>query len=406
MQEKNIPPGDRNIDGANLIGAKRSIDSVLRDGIQKRGLPFVIGAVGTKEGTVYEGSCRHADLCAPVDADTMIWIASMTKAVTAVALMQLVEQGELSLQQEAGKILPKLSGVKILEGYDRYGKEIITSCGKSITVEQLLNHTSGLAYSFWNARIDRYYREHHLPDTTSGSLKSLPAILARTPGTGWEYGTSADWAGLILEKLTGMKLGEYFHKFIFTPLKMKSTAFEIQNLKPPAPFFQLEPTGSVNKISFLFPQNAEYHSGGAGLYSTVRDYLRFSRMLLNCGSLDGTKILKPDTVRTMFENRIGRLEVKPLKGCGGSLDLRFEEGITWKWGLCFMINEEGLPGRRSPGSQFWGGAANTFVWIDPKKEITGIFATQVLPFLNEPCERAFSEFEAAVYNCALSGHYN
>lgn len=392
-----MPFDKMNLDIKKPIGAARAIDSVLQDSIQKRGLPFAVGAVGSKEETIYEGSACHAGLCSPVNVDTVIWIASMTKAVTATALMQLVEQGKLSLQQEAGSILPELSDLKVHGGYDRSGKEMLIPCREPVTVEQLLNHTSGFAYSFWNERMDRYYREHQLPDTTSGSIKSLPAVLVEKPGAAWEYGISADWAGLILEKLTGMSLEKYFREFIFNPLKMSNTSFKIQNRMRPAPFYQLAQSGAMQKIPFIFPQKAEYHSGGAGLYSTVRDYLRFSRMLLNQGSLDGAKILKPDTVRMMFENRIGRLEVRPLKGRGSSLDLRFEEGVTWKWGLCYMINEEELPSRRSPGSQFWGGAANTFVWIDPKKGLTGIFATQVLPFLNEPCEKSFSEFESAVY---------
>ena len=383
----------------NDMGYTRDfLDAVLRESTQIQGLPFSIGGVCAKHGTVYEGFACNEKICDPVDMDTIIWIASMTKAVTTTAIMQLLERGALSLKQKAGSILPELLDLPVLKGYDGQGKSILAPCEGAITVEQLLNHSSGFAYSFWNESINRYYRENGLPDTTSGSLKSLSAPLVRQPGTAWEYGISTDWLGLLLEKLTGMRLGEYLEKNILVPLNMQSTGFVIKDLKRLAPFYQLDSNNCCSRIPFIFPQNAEFHSGGAGLYSTVRDYLRFSRMLLNKGRLEGVTILRPETVALMFGEGVTGPKVRTLKGCGDSLDLRFYEDVQKSWGLCFMKNEETLPGGRSAGSQFWGGAANTYVFIDPKKELGGVFATQVLPFQNRPCEAAFARFEEAVYD--------
>lgn len=385
---------------------KASLDTVLRESVCGKGLPFSIGGICTKEGTVYEGFEYKNDICSPVNMDSIIWLASMTKAITTVALMQLVERGEISLKQAAGSILPELSEQIILKDFDELGRAILTPCKNKITIEQLLNHTSGFGYSFWNSVIDRYHKEKDLPDTTSGSLRCLSAPLVREPGTGWEYGISTDWAGLILEKITGLKLETYLKTNIFNPLNMNDTGFKVKDFHRLTPFYELDSQGTFRKIPFVFPQNPEFHSGGAGLYGTVRDYLRFMRMLLNKGALDGTKILLPSTVERMFRNSIGKLTVVPLKGCGNSLELKFDDGVSKKWGLCYMINEEQLPSGRSPGSQFWGGAANTFVWIDPSKEMAGIFATQALPFLNKPCFCAFTEFETAAYKVAVTTPYD
>lgn len=215
------------------------MDSALLKGVRKNGLPFAIGGVCKKEGICYEGFSCNESLCGPVDMDTILWLASMTKAVTSVAVMQLVEQGMLSLEQKAGEILPELFRLSVLEGYDEEGNAVLTSCESAVTIRQLLNHTSGFAYSFWDPLIDRYYSENKLPDTTSGRLSCLSVPLVRQPGTAWEYGISTDWLGLILEKLTGIRLGEYFRKYIFAPLKMHDTGFKVADMKRLAPFYQL-----------------------------------------------------------------------------------------------------------------------------------------------------------------------
>src|SRR3954466_6410288 len=200
--------------------ALAGIDTVLRSAITAGDVPGVVSAVTTRDETLYQSAFGERALGsgAPMTLDTVMWIASMTKPVTGVAAMQLVEQGRLSLDEPAGKVLPELAQVKVLDGWDAAGKPRLREANGVITLRKLLTHTSGFAYDIWNADMDRYLNVMNLPRAGSGKNIALTTPLAFDPGARWEYGISIDWAGKMVEAVSGQRLGEYMRQNIFEPL--------------------------------------------------------------------------------------------------------------------------------------------------------------------------------------------
>jgi methyl acetate hydrolase len=221
------------------------------------------------------------------------------------------------------------------------------------------------------------------------------------PGEKFEYGISMDWAGKMVEAVSGQKLGVFMRENIFEPLGMASTAFKITpDMETRRAWLHTRgEDGTLEPYDFVKPQDPEFEEGGGGLYSTCRDYTRFTRMMLNNGELDGLRIISPETVALMSRNAIGDLSVGPLKTVMPDLsnDCEFFPRQRKTWGLSFMINEEKAPAGRSAGSLSWAGLSNVYFWIDPKEDIAGTFMTQMLPFADGPSVDAFLKFEKKVY---------
>jgi methyl acetate hydrolase len=367
------------------------IGKTLEDTVKAGDVPGVAAAAATDKGVIFEGG---AGVLRP---DSVIWIASMTKAVTAAAAMQLVERGKLSLDKPAAEVVPELAGKGVLEGFDAAGRPITRKPARPITLRHLLTHTSGLGYDTWNADIMRYRQAAGIPAVGSCRNAALTTPLLFDPGERWEYGISIDWAGKMVEAASGQRLDRYLTERIFMPLDMGDTGFAIgpaQRLRKA----RMHTRGDgFTPIDHEIPQMPEFHMGGGGLYSTVVDYLRFTRALLSGGG----PILRPETVTLMAQNHMAegvRCRLLRSQLAGMSTDLGFVDGM--QWGLSFMINPEPLPGRRSAGSLAWGGLANSYYWIDPVKKITGVWATQLLPFNDPRAVAAFEKFERAVYSAA------
>ncbi len=383
---------------------KGRLDPLVQNAVSSGALPGVVGAVTTAEATIYEAAFGERVLGEGprMTLDTVMWIASMTKPVTGVAAMQLVEQGRLSLDEPAGKVIPALGEVKVLEGWDSEGQPRLREAKGVITLRKLLTHTSGFAYDIWNADMDRYLNVMSLPRAGSGKNIALTTPLASDPGTRWEYGIGIDWAGKMVEAATGQRLGDYMRQHIFEPLGMHSTAYRItpSMRERLAKVHQRAADGSLGVTAFETNQDPEFEPGGGGLYSTATDYLRFMRMILNNGRGNGNVILRPETVALMSRNAMGDLRVNPLPATRTALscDAEFFPGSPKTWGLTFMINEAAGHTGRPAGSLAWAGLGNTYFWIDPKNGIAGVHMAQVLPFVDAWALEAFYAFEKGVYD--------
>jgi len=377
-----------------------SIAAPLRHAAETGDIPGVVAAAATRDGVIFEQGFGVRDVATgvPMTADTVVWIASMTKAITAACAMQLVEQGRLSLDGEIAAVLPELGRGQVLDGFDADGKPRLRAPRRAITLRHLLTHTSGYTYDMWNAGMTRYMEVTGTPGIISCQNAALSTPLVFDPGEKWEYGISIDWAGKAVEAVSGQTLAAYMTDHIFAPLGMSDTAFRIggEQRRRLAKIHARTPEGIVATDTEI-PQEPEFHMGGGGLYATVGDYLKFTRMILHGGRFNGAQVLRQETVATMAQNAMGGLVCNAMKTAapGLSHDVDFLAGM--QWGLSFLINPQPLPTGRSAGSLAWAGLANSYFWIDPARGVTGVYATQLLPFFDPKAVAAFEGFERAVY---------
>jgi methyl acetate hydrolase len=286
----------------------------------------------------------------------------------------------------------------VLEGFDAAGKPRLRAPRRAITLHHLLTHSAGFSYDIWNADIVRYIELTGTPTIISGKNAALDLPLIADPGTKWEYSIAIDWAGKAVEAVSGQTLDKYLAENLLQPLGMTDTSFKISDAQRRrlARVHSRTPQGLV-ATDIEMPQNPEFYAGGGGLYSTAGDYLKFAQMILHGGTFKGAQVLRPETIATMSNNAIGNLVCNPMKTAipAFSNDVDFIAGM--KWGLSFLINPAQMPTGRSAGSLAWAGLANSYYWIDPTRKVTGVFATQILPFYDEKAVKAFDNFETAVY---------
>ncbi|OBR49212.1 serine hydrolase [Paraburkholderia tropica] len=381
------------------------MDDAIRNGVA----PGVVAIAATPDGIIYEGAFGNAGLDddAPISPDTVFWILSMTKAVTAAACMQLIEQGRVQVDQPAAEILPALASPQVLEGFASDNTPLLRPATRPITVRHLLTHTSGHTYSLWSEALARYEEVTGTPVIFSGKNAAFDIPLEFDPGERWHYGISLDWVGKLVEAVSGQSLDVYFRENIFSPLGMKDTGFLIgsEQRRRLATAAQRQPDGSLLSQPYEPPQRPEFFMGGTGLFSTPRDYLAFLRMLLQGGSLGGVRILKPQTVAAMMSNQIGDLNVEKMVSPrpARSNDFDLFPGMKHKWGFSFDINAQPGPFGRSAGSAAWAGALNTHYWIDPVKQVTGALYTQVWPFYDDQVVGLFNRFEKSLYQAIEKG---
>jgi len=380
-----------------------SIDKLFTQATESKAMPGIVAVAATDNGIVYEGAFGKRELGkdAAMSVDSVVWIASMTKAVTGTAAMQLVERGKLSLDRPASEVVAALSSAKVLEGFDDAGKPRLRAPRKPITLRNLMTHTAGFAYEIWRPEIAQYQSATNTPGITTCADAALTTPLLFDPGDRWEYGISIDWIGKMVEAVSGQKLDRYFQDNIFGPLGMKDTGF---NISPSmrsrlASVHQRDEKGVLTPIEFALPENPEFLMGGGGLYGTARDYLAFTQMIVQGGSLGGAQVLKRETVDLMGQNHIAPLDIPSIKTAapGLSNDVDLFPGMRKGWGLSFLINTQEAPTGRSAGSLAWAGLANTYFWIDRAKRVSGVFLSQLLPFYDATAIDLFGKFETEVY---------
>jgi len=384
---------------------KAQADKVLKEAVSRGDVPGVTAAATDARGTTYEAGFGKRVLgeSADMTPDTVGWIASMTKAVTGAAAMQLVERGKLKLDAPAKEVVPELGQVGVLDGVDAAGNPKMRKPKSDITLRHLLTHTAGFGYDIWSPEIAQYMEAMGVPGVISCQNKALTTPLLFDPGERWFYGINIDWAGKMVEAASGKKLGQYMDDNILGPLGMDSTGFRISDDMRGrlAKIHHRGADGALQPDPALeLPQEPEFEMGGGGLYSTAGDYLKFVRMMLNQGRSDkGEQVLKPESVDAMSRNAMGDSKVCVLKTAAPPLsnDAEFFPGMDKQWGLSFMINNEEAPTGRSAGALAWAGLANTYYWIDQKKGIGGVYVTQILPFADVKSLPLFHAFESAAY---------
>jgi methyl acetate hydrolase len=383
--------------------SKAQIDQVLRQKSEAKEIPGAVAMAATGKEVIYQGAYGKRDLSKDdaMTADSVFWIASMTKAITSAAAMQLVEQGKLSLDAPIGKVLPDLAAPQVLEGFDAKGEPKLRPAKKPITLRHLMTHTAGFAYDMWNGDMVKYLEKTGTPGIISCQHAALKTPIMTDPGTRWEYGTNIDFVGKAVEAASGKKLDAYLRDHMFAPLGMTDTGFKVgdaQRKRLVAMHSRAE-DGSLAPIPFELEQNPEFHMGGGGLYGTAADYIKFTQMILNKGRGNGNQVLKAETVATMGQNHIGELNMTKLSSAVAfaTNDVDLYPDMVKKWGLSFLINTAKTPEGRSPGSLAWAGLANTYYWIDPSRDIAGVILMQVLPFADKKCLETFAGFESGVY---------
>jgi len=382
-----------NIDPAKL-------DDALRSSLQKHGIPTATVIVGNADHVTYSGTIGKRDSASSVNAavDTIFRIASMTKAITTTAALQLVEQGKVKLDEPVSKFLPELAKLDVLEGFDASGKPMLRPAKTPIALRHLLTHTSGFAYANWNPTLTQYNKVSGSSAPPTAVAPLIPLMFE--PGTKWHYGPSVDWAGKLVEKISGLTLEQYFQNNILQPLGMKSTSF----LVPPEKFDRLvstyrrQPDGKLKEDPRTQPAPPTVYNGGGGLFSTAADYIRFTQMILRKGRGAGKEeILRPKTVELMSINQIGAIPIERLKSTDASLTADLDVGPGCKYTYGFLLNTMMSPLGLPAGTLMWAGVENTFYWIDPHRSLCAVIMMQFFPFLDPQGAGMLADFAKAAY---------
>lgn len=385
---------------AKTLFAASGIDGVIQTGMTRRKIPTVVAMVANADQITYTGAFGKRDATSGIDVkpDSIFAIASMTKAITSTAAMQLVEQGKVGLHEPAGKYLPELAKLDVLDGFDSAGKPTLHPSAKPVTLHHLMTHTSGFAYDTWDERMLKYNAAHGGP--SAGVVAPLTPLIFE-PGTRWQYGTGLDWTGKLVEKVSGLSLEDYMQRNILQPLGMKDTTFVF----PAAKYDRLVGSYRRQKDGVLkadprnMPMPPKQFNGGGGLFSTAPDYVKFMQMILHKGRGPNGQILQEKTVAMMTTNQIGDISAGKLKTVRPEIssDVDFHPGVKDGFTYGFLINTTAYQGGRPAGSLAWAGVENTYYWIDPKKSLCGVIMMQFFPFADSQAVGLLGDFERAVY---------
>ena len=393
---------------------KKSADAILEQAVRpapgRPAVPGVVAAVTDRDGDLYSGvaGLRAQGGDAPMTPGTIFALFSTTKAITATAVLQLVEEGRLDLDAPAAAYAPAIGALQVLDGFDPQGRPRLRAPKRAVTTRMLLLHTAGFGYDFFNEAYLRLATEQGQPSVITALRASIETPLLFDPGERWEYGTSMDWAGQVVEGITGQRLGDVMAERIFAPLGMTDTGFALTPSMRArlATMHQRDADGTLAPLpDFALPQEPEVQMGGHGLYSTVTDYSRFLRLWLNDGMGPHGPVLRPETVRMAAGNGLGALKIRPLPGVIPALsnDAEFVPGMPKSWAMSFMVNEEPAPTGRPAGALSWAGLANLYYWIDRENGLAGFWATQILPFADAASVGGYLDFETAVYRALREG---
>ncbi|GAA6140284.1 serine hydrolase domain-containing protein [Hydrogenophaga sp. 5NK40-0174] len=385
-----------------------ALNAVLQQNANRHGgSPGVVAMATDRNGNFFEGAAgvRQLGKDAPMSTDSVLALFSTTKAIAGVCLMQLVEEGQLKLSDPAGDYVPDIDELQVLESFDYAGQPRTRVPKRRITVNDLMLHTSGLCYEFFSEKDLQFRKARNIPTIVASDYSSIRTVLLHDPGEEWTYGVNMDWAGLIVEKLRGKRLGEVMRERVFDPLGMKDIGFTMTDdmAKRRATIHDRAADGKLTPLPDLaLPQPAVMDCGGHGLYGTVGEYMKFIRMFLNNGDGPNGRVLKPETVEAMCTDGLAEMglssggwtsSIPSLTNTG-----EFFAGTDKGWGYTFMTNRQATPSGRPAGSLMWAGLANCYYWIDRQNGVGGYWGTQILPFHDTASYPGFVEFESAVYN--------
>ena len=386
---------------------KSTLDTVLAQTTQRHGgAPGVVAMATDRNGNFYQGAAGTRELGkdSPMATDSVFAIFSTTKAMTGVCIMQLVEEGKISLADPAGRYAPEIDELQVLDGFDAAGQPRTRAPKRAITVNDLMLHTSGLCYEFFSADDLKYRTAKGIPTIVSSSFDSIRTVLLHDPGAAWTYGANIDWLGRIVEQQRGQRLGAVMKERIFDPLGMQDIGFQMSDSMK-ARRVTIHDRAADGKLTplpdLMLPDPPPMDMGGHGLYATVGEYMKFIRMVLNDGTGAHGRVLQAETVRQMAQDGLAAMglsvggwttSIPSLSNTG-----EFFPGLDKGWAYTFMTNRERAPTGRSANSLMWAGLANSYYWIDRSSGIGGYWATQILPFQDCASYPGFVEFETAVY---------
>lgn len=375
------------------------LNEVIEESVQGQDAPFLVAMVGDRDGVKWSGAAGDRAPGRKATIDTSFRIFSMTKAIGCTAAMILIDRGKLDPNAPVELIVPEFKEIKVLDGFDGDAPRLRAPRTKA-TVRNLATHTSGLVYEFWNADIPRYMQATGHPSILSGLKSSLNYPLAFDPGERWDYGIGIDWLGQVVEAVDGRRIDRFCREEILDPLDMNDTVFEVEDKTDRLASVSMRgEDGKFGAFDIAPPTRPEFYGMGHALYSTAPDYMRFLRMYLNKGELEGKRLLSERTVNSLLANQIGDIEIPVFKTMNPmvSADVDLFPGLKKSHSMAFMRVDEDVPGKRAAGSQFWAGVLNTHCWFDPKRNVAAVLMTQSLPFGEPRFMRAYDAFEQAVY---------
>lgn len=385
--------------------SQSALSETLSDAVDRAVVPGAVAVIVGPDGPRVAAAAgrRRIDLADPVTTDSVFAIASMTKPLTAIAVLQLLERGALALEQEVSSVLPAYGALRVLECFDG-DHPVLRTPSRSATVRELLTHTAGHAYWFCNTAALRFGQLNRLPDPFSGRRAMLDAPLVADPGQRWEYGTSYDWLGQLVEAVTGRPLDAYLSEHVFAPLGMRDTTFRpnTEQQRRLMPVHDRTGDGGLRPSTVALPPDPQIAAGGHGAFSTGHDFARFLMALLRDGELDGARVLAPESVEQMFSNHLSGIALPALVPSAVAhlsndmASLPFRQGF----GLGVQLLLEDVPGMRTAGAGFWAGLFNSYFWVDRSAGVAGALLTQVLPFFDDAILATFSAVEQAAYRDA------
>ena len=389
---------------------KSACDAVLSRVTQGESrVPGVVAMVTDRNQDIYSGAAGDRRLGdGAMSEDTVFAIFSTTKAIAGTTALQCVEEGLLDLDAPARDYVPAIGKLQVLDGFDNAGKPMLRAPKSDVTTRQLMLHTGGFGYDFFNEKYRRMAEEHGQPSIVAATRAAIETPLLFDPGEKWEYGSNIDWVGQVVEAIRGKRLGEVMRERIFAQLGMQEIAFtRTPSMKErSATIHARTADGGLSPMDgFELPDNPEVDMGGHGLYATIPEYMKFIRMWLNDGDGPNGRVLKPETVAWAVKNGLQEHQkVGMLPGVIASLsnDAEFFPGLKKSWSYTFMVNDEEAPTGRPAGAIGWAGLANSFYWIDRQNGVGGYWATQILPFGDPVSFGGYLDFETAVYQTVVS----
>ena len=371
-----------------------ALSKFLTDATGRGDVPGVVVTVVNRDGVLYHDAFGKSSTLrnAPMAKDTIFNIASMTKAVTSVAIMMLVDEGKLKLDDDVAKYLPKYTDPLVISKFNSAdGSYDTRPAERPITIRHLLTHTSGIGYGFASQTVTT------LSQKTGKTELDLPLLF--DPGDGWAYGASTRVLGHVVEAISGQKIDAFLDARILKPLGMHDTGYAVPQSKNPR-VVAVNARGNDGKfVERPMPATiASPVQGDGGLYSTASDYGLFLRMLLNRGRLGNTRILSEKSARSVFDNHTGKVVVQRQISAAPALSRDFPVGAGEDtWGLGFQLAKARRPNMRTPGSGTWAGIFNTHFFIDPAREIGVVVMMQTLPFYDDASMKVYSGVEEIVY---------
>jgi methyl acetate hydrolase len=379
-----------------------AVDTMLERACEQRAVPGVVAVIADSDDIAFERAYGSANIEQDValQPDAIFRIASLTKAVVAIAVLQLVERRQLDLDTPVGDIIPAFDEVQVLEGFDG-DMPRLRAPRRRATVRNLMTHTSGVTYDAFQEDLLRYGAVTGVPMPSSGLKASFASPMVVDPGEKFTYGMSTDWTGQVLEALTSQPLDEIVRDRVTGPLGLDDIAFTLnaEQTRRKAPVHLRQEDGSFKVIEFEWPPDPEFHSAGHGLYATASEYMAVQQLLMRGGELRGVRLLEPETIAMMTSDELIKqgIRMERLHSARPEFSYDLVPRPNVSWGLDIEITTADAPGLRPAGSFGWCGTFNNFYWIDPRNGIAAGLHMSYLPLFDPAAMDLYEQFERAIY---------